>query len=76
MTMIPETYSSQPRYDNGMVHSLVHPVPRRGMLKPQRVGDRFMPNPASGTQWNPTIMPSLDPIDPFVSPPFSFSYDR
>ena len=80
MSMTPEiaSYPSRSRYDNNYpntVHPLAHPVPRRGTSsKTQRVGDRFMPHPASGTQWDPPIIPSLDPIDPFVSPPFYFPY--
>jgi len=78
MSMMPEIaapYTSRSRYENNYpdnIPPLAHPIPRRGTSKTQRVGDRFMPHPASGTQWDPPIMPSLDPIDPFVSPPFLF----
>ncbi|KIM91874.1 hypothetical protein PILCRDRAFT_51 [Piloderma croceum F 1598] len=70
VSMIPGTasYPSRSRYENNYsntIHPLAHPVPRRGTSKTQRVGDRFMPHPASGTQWEPPILPSLDPIDPF-----------
>ena len=79
MSMTPEiaSYPSQPRYDRGYpstVHPLAHPSPRRGTSKTQHVSDRFMLHLVSSAQDNPPMMPSLDPIEPFVSPPFPFSY--
>jgi len=68
--MIPEiaSYPSQSRYNHdhsSSIYPLAHPVPRHVTSATRRVGDRFIPHPASGAQWNPPIMHSLDPIDPF-----------